>query len=61
MEACGGKPPTMVPVDITHATVATVVIRLLGSAGPGGVDSVSLQHWLLRFWVTSMGIRQIVG
>ena len=51
----------MATVDITDATVATVARRLLGSAGPGGVDSISLQHWLLWFGVASMGIRQIVG
>ena len=50
----------MVPVDITDATVATKVRLLLRSAGTGGVDSISLQHWLLRFGVASLGLRQIV-
>ena len=54
LEAYGGKPPAMVPVDTTNAMVATVVRRLAGSAGPGGVDSISLKTgccslgW--RFW-----------
>ena len=55
-----GKPPALVPVDITDETVATVERQLLGAAGPGGADSVSLQHWLLRFGVASMGLKNIV-
>ena len=51
----------MVPVDTTEATVNTVARRLLGSAGPGGVDSISIQHWLLRFGVVSLGLRQTFG
>ena len=35
--------------------------RLLGGAGPIGTDSVSLQHWLLRFGATSAELRLIVG
>ena len=48
------------PVDITYATVATVAQQLLGSAGPGEVDSIILHHWLMRFGVAGVGIRQIV-
>ena len=51
----------MVPVDITNATIATVVWQLSGSEGPGGIDSISIQHWLLRFGLGSLGLRQIVG
>ena len=61
LDAYGGKPLAMVTVNITNETVATVARKLLGSAGPGGVYSASLQHWLLRFGVASMGLRQIVG
>ena len=49
LQSYGGKPPAMVPVDITDAEVETVAQQLLGSVGPGGVDSINLQHWLLRF------------
>ena len=35
--------------------------RLSGGAGPGGTDSVSLQHWLLRFGATSRELRLIVA
>ena len=38
------NPPEMVPVDITDDVVLAVAGRLLGGAGPGGTDSVSLQH-----------------
>ena len=48
-------------MDITDATVATVAQRMSGSARPGGVESISLQYWLLRFGVASMGLQQIVG
>ena len=61
LEAYGGKPPAMVPVDITNKTVATFARRLSGATGPGGDDSVSLQHWLLWFGDSSMGLQQIVG
>ena len=37
-----GKPTALVPLDITNEKVATVARRLLGAAGPGGVDSVSI-------------------
>ena len=49
MEAYGGNPPEMIPVDITEETVAT------------GADSKSLKHWLLRFGVAGLGLRHIVG
>ena len=61
LEAYGGKPPEMVPVDITDMKLETVARRRLGSAGPGEVDSISLQHCLMWFGVDSMGLRQIVG
>ena len=54
------RPPEFTPVDITEDTVMTVVGRLLGGAGPGGTDSVSLQHWILRFGAASADLRLIV-
>ena len=42
LEADGGKPPEMVPLDITDANVATVERRLSESEGTGGVESISL-------------------
>ena len=51
----------MVPVDITDDVVLAVARRLLGRAGPGGTDSVSIQHWLLRFGAASGKLRHIVA
>ena len=56
-----GRPPELTPVDITDDTVTAVAGRFLGGAGPGGTDSVSLQHWLLRFGAASAELRLIVG
>ena len=55
------RPPELTPVDITEDTVMAVSGRLSGGAGPGGTDSVSLQHWLLRFGAASAELRLIVG
>ena len=38
------RPLDLTPVDITKDTVTAVAGRLLGGAGPGGTDLVSLQH-----------------
>ena len=38
------RPPELVPVEITDDTVTAVAERLLCGAGPGGTDSVSVQH-----------------
>ena len=46
---------------ITDATVTEVTGRLSGKAGPGGTDSVSLQHWILHFGATSGELQLIVA
>ena len=46
LDAYLGPPPEMVPVDITYNVVLAVAGRLSGRAGPGGTDSISIQHWL---------------
>ena len=61
MESYTGRPPELTPVDITDDTVMAVAGRLSGGAGPRGTDSVSLQHWLLRFGAASAELRLIVG
>ena len=53
-------PPELVPVDITNNTVPAVVGRLSGGARPVGTDSVSLQHWMLRFGAASGELQLIV-
>ena len=49
LDSYPNRPLELTPVDITDDRVTAVVGRLLGRAGPGGTDSVSLQHWLLQF------------
>ena len=61
LDAYPNNPPEMVPVDITDDVVSAVAGHLLGGAGPGGTDSVSLQHCLLRFGSASGKLRQIVA
>ena len=56
-----GRPPELTPVDITDDMVTSVAGRLLGGAGPGGTESVSLQHWRLRFEAESAELRLILG
>ena len=51
----------IVPVDITNDMVMEVAGRLSRGAGPGGTDSVNLQHWLLHFGVASVELRLIVA
>ena len=59
-EAYGGKPLAFVTVYITDETVEYIARQIADSAGTGGTDLVSLQHWLLRFGVESVGLRHIV-
>ena len=53
--------PEMVTLDITADTVVKVASKLSGVAGPGGIDSMALQQWLLRFGVSSNLLREAVG
>ena len=61
LESYTGLPPELSLVDITDDTVTAVEGRLSGGAGLGGTDSVSLQHWILRFGAASAELRQIFG
>ena len=61
LDSYPGRPPELTPVDITKDMVTAVVGRLLGGAGPGGTDSVYLQHWLMRFDAASAELRLIFG
>ena len=51
----------LTPVDITEDTATAVAERLSVGAGPGGTDSVSLQHWILRFGTAITELRLIFG
>ena len=61
LDSYPGRPPELTMVDITKDTVTAVAGRLSGGARPGRTDSVSLQHWLLRFGAASAELRLIVG
>ena len=61
LDAYPGKPPEMVPVDITDDVVSAVAGHLSGGAGPGGTNLISLQHWLLRFGAASGELQLIVA
>ena len=61
LDAYPGKPPEMVPVNITDNVVSAVAGRLLGGAGPGGTYLISLQHWPLWFGAASGELWLIVA
>lgn len=52
--------PDMLELDITADTVTEVVAKLSGTGGPGGVDSIALQQWLLKYGVQNHGLREAV-
>ena len=49
---------TPIPVNVSSDIIESVATRLTGAAGPDGVDSVDLKHWLLRFGKESEALRQ---
>ena len=53
--------PDMLEVDITADTVTEVAAKLSGAGGPGGVDAIALQQWLLRYGVQSHSLREAVA
>ena len=58
---CYFSPPhEQVQLDLATNMVTIVAQIPSGEAGSGGVDSISIQHWLLRFGLGSLGLRQIV-
>ena len=61
LQSYTGRLPELTQVDITYDKVTDVAGLLSGGAVPGGTDSVSLQHWILRFSAASAELRQIVG
>ena len=53
--------PELVSLDITSDTVLEVSSKIRGAGGPGGVDSLTLQHWLLRFGKESNHLREAIA
>ena len=60
LDAYPGQSPELVPVNLTKDTVLEVARRLSEGSGPGVKDSISLQHWFLRFREVSSEPRHIV-
>ena len=52
--------PKMIPLDITSTIVESVISKLHGTAGPGGVNMITLQHLILRFSGKSKELRDAV-
>ena len=52
------QPLELVALDITNDTVLTLSS---GGAGPGGIDSLTLQNWLLRFRKESNQLREVIA
>ena len=61
MDSYPDRPTELIPVDIINNMVTEVAGRLSGGAGPGGTDSVSLQHWLLQFRAAIGELRLLVA
>ena len=61
LDAYPNNPPEMVPVNITDDVVRAVAGSLSKEAGREGNDSVSLQHWIIRFGAASRKLRLIVA
>ena len=49
------------PIDLTEDMVIEVARRLSEGLGTGETDSISLQHWLMRFREAICGIRLVVA
>ena len=56
-----GRPPELIPMDITNTMVTEVAGRLSREAGTEGTDSLILHNWLLRFGAASGELRLIVA
>eukprot|EP00957_Ditylum_brightwellii_P043810 3322308-Ditylum_brightwellii.AAC.2 len=50
--------PALINLAITAVTVMHIASRMQGSAGPGGVEAVSWQDWLLRFGAASLKLQE---
>ena len=48
-------------MNITDDMVTEVAGRHLVGAGPGGMESVRLQHWLLQYGDSSAKLRKIIA
>eukprot|EP00957_Ditylum_brightwellii_P207023 15351107-Ditylum_brightwellii.AAC.1 len=53
--------PALINLDVTDDVVQRVTTQMQGAAGPGGVDSMALQDWLLHFGEASCKLCEAVA
>ena len=53
--------PELVNIEVIEDSVKNVARRLSGSAGPSGIDSVAMSHWLLKFGGASTKLRRSIA
>ena len=61
LDSYPGRLLELTQMEITNNTVTALAGRLSGGSGPGGTDSVYLQHWILRFGAATAELRLIVA
>ena len=53
--------PTLIDNVVIVESVERVAKKLSGSAGPSGVDSIAMSHWLLQFGGASASLRKSIA
>ena len=53
--------PELINIEVTEDSVEKVARGLSGSAGPSGIDSVAMSHWLLKFGGASSKLRRSIA
>ena len=53
--------PEKIQIEVTDENVESVAKKMSGSAGPSGIDSIYMYHWLLRFGGTSAKLRKCIA
>ena len=53
--------PELIQIEVTDEDIESVAKRLSGYAGPSGIDSIYMYHWLLRFGGTSAKLRKCIA
>ena len=48
----------MIDIVVTEKNVKKVAKNLSSSAGPSGIDSLSMSHWLLEFGASSVILKK---
>ena len=53
--------PTRVLLDISCDTIEKVAKQMCRAAGPGGVEAIALQHWILCIGKENTAFRKVVA